>query len=74
MSEQEENFSVDWEYYLDWHIICKAQSLLERCKTTIKFSRARDEETTNELKSSMERVYQTLELLYPQESKQRKRD
>lgn len=67
MSEKEDKLTVDSDYYLDWHVISKAQSLLERAKTTIQFSKVKDETTQQDLKNDVQSVYQTLELLYPRE-------
>ncbi len=73
MPEENNNFPLEWDYYLDWHVISKAQSLLEKAKTTIKFSKVKDEKTQQDLNVCMQNVYQTLGLLYSPETEQFKK-
>ncbi len=70
MPDQDDKFPVDWDYYLDVHVINKAQSLLDKAKTTIKFSKIKEEKTQRDLEACIHKVYQTLGLLYSPEASQ----
>ena len=70
MPQQDDQVPVDWDYYLDVHVINKAQSLLDKAKTIIKFSKIKEEKTQGDLEASIQKVYKTLALLYPPEASQ----
>jgi hypothetical protein len=64
MENEEQQPLSNWDYYLEWHILCRAESLLSRAKTVFKFSKIKDEKADMELAKSIEQVYETLGLLY----------
>ncbi len=72
MPEGNEQFPVDWDYYLDHHVISRAQSLLEKAKTIIKFSKVKETKTNENLGACIQEVYKTLNLLYPSQTEQPK--